>query len=52
MTNTEFISRASSQNLHDARWFRAGAMRFGVADAVLVLIFLAAFMGLVFLLAK
>lgn len=52
MTNTEFITRASSQNLPEPRWFRLGAVRFGIAEAVLVLIFLAAFMGLIFLLAR
>jgi len=50
MTNTEFIMREKHADEHPLR--PAGEIHFGVVEGALVLGFLAAFMGLVFLLAK
>jgi hypothetical protein len=50
MTNTEFILREKNTGHHPL--IQAGEMRFGVLDGALVLVFLAAFLGLVLLLAK
>ena len=50
MTNTEFIMREKSGE--HPPLFRTDQIYFHVADAALVLGFLAAFVGLVFLLSK
>ena len=50
MTNTEFLVREKNVSRHPL--LKPEAIRFGVAEGALVLVFLAAFVGLVFLLAK
>ena len=50
MTNTEFIVREKNGN--QIPLSKAGDIHFGVIDGALVLGFLAAFVGLVFLLSK
>ena len=50
MTNTEFIARGKHRD-HDPLC-KAEGIHFGVWDGALVVGFLAAFMGLVFLLSK
>ena len=50
MTNTEFIVRGKNGSHHPL--FKTEKIHFGVVDGALVLGFLAAFVGLVFLLAK
>ena len=50
MTNTEFIIREKNVRQHPL--LKPDDIHFGVVDGALILGFLAAFMGLVFLLAK
>ena len=50
MTETEFIMRDKSGADHP--WFNATEIRLRVVDGMLILAFLAAFLGLVLLLSK
>lgn len=50
MTNTEFIVRQKSGGHHPL--FRATEIQFRAVDAALIVVFLAAFVGLVLLLSK
>ena len=50
MTNTEFIMRG--KNGGNQPLFKPAQIHFGLLDGALILGFLAAFMGLVFLLSK
>jgi len=50
MTNTEFITRG--KNNGNQPLFKGEGIHFGLVDGALILGFLAAFMGLVFLLSK
>ena len=50
MTETDFILRDQSGARHS--WFKTRAIQFRVTDGLLVLAFLAVFLGLVLLLSK
>lgn len=50
MTETEFIVRDRSGSR--PAWFKATEIHFRIVDGVWALVFLAAFLGLVFLLSK
>ncbi len=54
MTNTEFIRREKNGDHHFAfaPSRKVGSSRFGALDTALVVGFMAAFVGLIFLLAK